>query len=362
MAASKNDDQTMIVSRPEGVESYDSYDVAMMVDDIRVSESRLVITNYDRLHLFDAAEFTAVVLDESSCLKDHSAKTRTALISAFAETKYRLACSATPSPNDVVELANHAEFLGYATRENFLAAYFVHDDDGWRLKGHAQEAFWAWVASWAVAMRLPSDLGYPDDGYILPPLNVVPEIVDTDFVQEGLLFGGDLGGVGGRAAVRRSTLDARCARTAELVLAEPDEPWLLWCGMNDEANMLAKLIPGSVNIQGSMPRDEKTSALLGFARGDFRVLITKPKIAGAGMNYQHCARMAFVGLNDSWEQYYQCIRRSYRFGQKRPVNVHVVVSELESQIAANVARKEANAHESQESLIRHVREHHERLA
>lgn len=325
------------------------------------SEGRIVITNYDRLHLLDPAAFTAVVLDESSILKDYTAKTRTALIDAFADTPYRLACSATPSPNDVTELANHAEFLGYATRENFLAAYFVHDDSGWRLKGHAVESFWAWVASWAVAMRLPSDLGYSDDGYVLPPLNIHPQIVDVNYIPDGQLFATELGGVGGRAKIRQETLQPRCEKAAGIVNAEEGEPWLLWCGLNDEADLLTQLIPGAVNVHGSMDAEGKTRALLGFAAGDIRVLVTKPKIAAQGMNYQHCARMVFVGLSDSYEQYFQAIRRCYRFGQRRPVDVHIVLSRLEAQIAGNVRRKENEMHTMQESLIRHVRDHHEKV-
>lgn len=324
-------------------------------------QTRVFITNYDRLHLLDSSMFQAVVLDESSILKDHTAKTRQALIDAFAETPYRLACSATPSPNDVVELANHAEFLGYATRENFLAAYFVHDDNGWRLKGHAADAFWSWVASWAVAMRLPSDLGYSDDGYDLPPLTIHSQIVDVDYVPEGQLFATDLGGVGGRAKIRQSTLDARCVRAVQIVAAEPDEPWLLWCGLNDEADRLAAAIPGAVNVHGALDADEKTSSLLGFASGDVQILVTKPKIAAQGMNYQHCARMVFVGLSDSYEQYFQAIRRCYRFGQKRPVDVHIVLSQLEAQIAGNIRRKETEMHAMQEALISRVRDHHEKV-
>jgi len=324
-------------------------------------DARIVISNYDRLHLLDPAVFAAVVLDESSILKDYSAATRTALIDAFADTPYRLACSATPSPNDVVELANHAEFLGYATRENFLAAYFVHDDDGWRLKRHAVDVFWAWVASWAVAMRMPSDLGYPDDGYHLPPLNIIPQIVHVEYVPEGQLFAADLGGVTGRSRIRQSTLEDRCQRAAAIVAAEPDEPWLLWCGLNDEARRLTELIPGAVNVHGSMDADDKAAALLGFARGTVQTLITKPKIAAQGMNFQRCARMIFVGLSDSYEQYFQAIRRCYRFGQKRPVNVHIVLSQVEEQIARNVRRKEADMYTMQEHLIRHVRDYHEKV-
>ncbi len=314
----------------------------------------IAVTNYDRLHLIDPAAYRSVVLDESSILKSFDGKTRTTLIQSFQATPYRLACTATPAPNDVAELANHAEFLSTSTRTEMLAAYFVHDDDGWRLKGHASEAMWRWVSTWAVACRKPSDLGFDDTGYDLPPLSILSELLAVDVVPDGQLFATDLGGIGGRAAVRRLTLDARVERAAGIVTGESDEPWLLWCGLNAEAERLAELIPGAVNVHGGMSPEDKTDALLGFSDGTIRVLITKPSIAGFGMNWQHCARMAFVGLSDSYEAYYQCIRRCYRFGQARPVHVHIVLSELESTIAANVAAKERGASRMHDSLVRHL--------
>lgn len=314
---------------------------------------RLTITNYDRLHLFDPQAFTAVVLDESSVLKDVTTKTRDALIDAFRDTPYRLCCTATPAPNDLTELANHAEFLGIATRRNMLSTYFITDlQRGWRVRGHAEQAMWQWVAGWAIACRRPSDLGYPDDGYDLPALNLRPHLLPVNDAPDGELFAVELGGVSGRAKVRRETLDARVGRAAELVHAEPSEPWLIWCGLNAEAEALAAAIPGAVNVHGGLSADEKAAALLGFADGTVQTLITKPSIAGWGMNWQHCARMAFVGLGDSYEAYYQSIRRCWRYGQKRPVDVHIVLSNLESQIARNVARKEANARTALDQLIR----------
>jgi hypothetical protein len=303
----------------------------------------LVITNYEMTDRFDAAALTAVVLDESSILKDVTSKTRDRLIAQFAAVPYRLACTATPAPNDTAELANHAEYLGAATRTAMLSTYFVHDQDGWRPKGHARGPMFAWMASWAAAIRKPSDLGYPDDGYDLPSLSIVPELLAVDVAPEGQLFATDLGGVGGRAKIRRATLDARCSRAAELVDAEPGEPWLLWCGLNDEADRLAAVVPGAVNVHGSMSPEEKAELLLAFADGEITRLVTKPAIAALGLNWQHCARMAFVGLSDSYEQYYQAIRRCWRYGQTRPVRAHIVLSELEAQIAVNVARKERQA-------------------
>jgi len=232
-----------------------------------------------------------------------------------------------------------------------LAAYFVHDDTGWRLKGHARDAMWKWVSSWAAAVRTPKDLGYSDARYHLPGLEIIPHYINIELAQEGRLFATDLGGVGGRSQIRPATLDARVRKAAELVEEESEEPWILWCGLNDESDALAKLIPGSVNVQGSMSPEAKADAALRFVEGDVRVLISKPSILGFGMNFQHCARMAFVGLSDSYESYYQCIRRSYRFGQTRKVYAHVVLSELEAQIAQNVARKEATAHAGMDQLV-----------
>ncbi len=313
------------------------------------------ITNTEMVGHFDPAMFDAVVLDESSILKNSDGATRTQLIAWAADVPRRLACTATPGPNDVEELTNHAEWLGVSTRTQMLAAYFVHDADGWRVKGHARRPMMRWMASWALAVRRPSDLGYVDDGYVLPGLDVIPQLVQVDVVPDGQLFATDLGGVGGRAAVRRSTLDARCERAAALVAAEPAEPWLLWCGLNDEAVRLAALIPGAVNIHGGLSVEAKADALLGFADGRHQVIVTKPSLAAFGLNYQHCARMAFVGLSDSMETYYQAIRRCYRYGQTRRVHAHVVLSELEQQIAANVARKERDAARVMAELVAEMR-------
>jgi hypothetical protein len=315
----------------------------------------IYVTNYEMVERFDAAVFDAVVLDESSILKQSDGKTRTKLIEAFQDVPFRLACSATPAPNDPEELTNQAEFLGQMTRTNMLAAYFVHDQDGWRLKGHAYQPMIEWMATWAVAIRRPSDMGFLDDGYILPGLNIIPELVAVDIEPEPHeLFSVTIGGVSGRARVRRESLDARVQRAVQLVAAEPDEPWLLWCGLNDEADALTAAIPGAVNVHGSLSADEKARLLRGFSHGEIRVLVTKPSIASMGLNWQHCARMAFVGLSDSYEAYYQCMRRCYRYGQERVVNAHVVLSELEEQIAANVWRKEKEANRVVDGLVQQL--------
>lgn len=315
-------------------------------------DNGLIITNYEMADRFDPSTFAAVVLDEASILKQSDGKTRTKLINHFANVPAKLACTATPAPNDPEELTSQAEFLGVMPRTEMLAAYFIHDDKGWRLKGHAKTPMYRWMTSWAVALRKPSDIGYPDTGYDLPPLTIIPEVVHVDVtVPEGQLFHGDIGGVGSRARVRKETLADRVQRAVELVKAEPDEPWLMWTGLNAEADALAAAIPGSVNVAGNWTPEDKAAAFLDFADGKVRYLITKPSMAAYGLNWQHCARIAFVGLGDSWEQYYQAIRRCWRYGQHRPVNAHIVLSQLEGQIASNVARKESQVSHLVDGLV-----------
>ncbi|WP_276670253.1 DEAD/DEAH box helicase [Schaalia cardiffensis] len=320
------------------------------------------VTSYEMIENFNPGDLDAVVLDEASILKNSSGKTRNAMIAHFQTVPYRLACTATPAPNDPEELTNQAEFLGQMTRTLMLAAYFVHDQDGWRLKGHARRPMIRWMSSWAVAIRKPSDMGGDDTGYDLPGLNIVGHTVEADVKEDGALFAVDLGGVQGRANVRKQTLDARCRKCADLIAAEPDEPWLIWTGLNDEADTIARLIPDAVNVKGSMSPDEKARALLDFADGTIPYLITKPSIASQGLNYQHCARMVFVGLSDSYEQYYQAIRRCYRYGQARVVDVHIVTSRLEGQIVANVRRKELQSATLTGELVACMKESKEKAA
>ena len=315
-----------------------------------VDSPGLYVTNYEQVPNMLPDFFGAVVLDESSILKQSTGATRTMLIDWASEIPHRLACSATPAPNDPEELTNQAEWLGRMSRTHMLAAYFIHDQDGWRLKGHARRPMMQWMAQWAVALTRPSDVGGDDTGYILPGLDIIPEIVAADVQAEGQLFATELGGVTGRSQMRRNTLNSRVDRAAKLVANKPG-PWILWCGLNSEANALADSIPGSVNVHGSLDPDEKARLLLGFADGDYDVLITKPSIASQGLNYQHCNQMAFVGLGDSYEQYYQAIRRCYRYGQTRIVAAHIIVSDLESQIVANVNRKEKQANGITRELV-----------
>lgn len=315
----------------------------------------ITITNYEMVGEFDPAAFGAVVLDESSILKGLDGKTRAKLTAMFSMTPYRLCCTATPAPNDIAEIANHAEFLGIMSRADMLATFFVHDDEGWRLKGHAEQPFYRWLASWGMSVRLPSDLGFSDDGYVLPLLTIEPLWVETGYKPEGMLFSTGLKGVGDRARVRKGTASERVSAAAALVNADTEQ-WIVWCGLNTEADALAAAIPGAVNVQGSDSPDEKASAIEAFQDGRIRVMVTKPRIAGFGLNLQNARRMAFVGLSDSWESYYQCVRRSWRFGQTQPVRAYIVLSEAERPIYDNVLAKEAEAKRMADHLIANVRE------
>jgi len=333
-------------------------DVRYVRNPDQVDGDGIWITNYEMAHHFDASTFGAVVLDESSILKNHTGSTRTQLINQWSSTRYRLACTATPAPNDVTELCNHAEFLGVMPRNEMLAAYFVHDDDGWRLKGHAVLPMYRWMASWAIAVRRPSDLGHDDSLYELPPLNIHGEIVQVEMTPDDQLFATDLGGIGGRSAVRRATLQARAERAIDI--AQRPDQWIVWCGLNDEANTIAAALgDDAVNVEGSWSPEAKAEALEAFQDGGIRVLVTKPSIAGFGMNFQNCHQMIFCGVNDSYEAYYQAVRRCWRFGQTSPVDVHIVVSELEQQIVDNVRRKESEAANMTAQLVAAMRQERE---
>lgn len=318
----------------------------------------LTVTNYERMEAFDASNYGAVVLDESSILKSFTGKTRTALINKFQCVPMRLCCTATPAPNDIAEIANHAEFLGVMTRVEMLAAFFVHDDEGWRLKKHATDPFYKWLASWAMTIQKPSDLGYPDDGFILPPLRVNPEFVEAQFVPQGDSLFPMIKGIKGRLTVRHGSKEARIAQAVKLIESEPNKQWIVWCGLNDESQEITEALLGNgvAEVKGADSQEWKVEALTGFAEGKFRILVTKPRIAGFGMNFQNCCRVVFVGLGDSWEQYYQAIRRCWRFGQLQAVNVHIILSEHESVVYNNVMRKESEAETMSKELIKHVAE------
>lgn len=321
---------------------------------------QLVITNYEMLRHFDASAFGAVVADESSILKATEGVYRNLLVDTFAQTRYRLPCTATPAPNDIQEITNHAAFLGVMARRDVLATFFVHASDdarasGWRLKAHARPAFWRWLASWGMSLKKPSDLGYSDEGYDLPPLAIHPLIVEAEVKLSGRLFPDKLHGIQDRTAVRKQTLTQRIEATANLIDEHRSEPFIAWCGLNDEGRLLASAVGDrAILVEGAQSPEEKAEKLEAFIDSPNAVLITKPTIAGFGMNFQHCARMAFVGLNDSYEQYYQAIRRCWRFGQKRPVEAHIVLSDIEQEIFWNVLRKEREAEEMASELVKHV--------
>ncbi len=324
-------------------------------------KSGINVTNYDRLERFVGLPWDGVVLDESSILKDATSATRNALIDGFRNTKFRLACSATPAPNDHTEIGNHAEFLGVMSRIEMLSMFFVHDGETtqeWRLKGHARSDFWEWVAGWAMAIRKPSDLGFADDGYNLPPLRMVEHICEADAEkmarERGLLFGYEAKTLTDLRAARKASLGERVARVAEMVSAS-DEPWICWCDLNAESEALAGAIAGAVEITGSMPAEEKEAAIMAFINGEARVMVTKPSIAGAGLNLQHCSKMAFAGLSFSWEQFYQAIRRCYRFGQTNSVEAHVVTSSAELAVLQSIKRKQSDADAMAVGMVSHMR-------
>lgn len=333
------------------------------------------ITNYEMVEQFDPFFFGAVVLDESSILKSIDGAIRLKLIEMFDKTPYKLACTATPAPNDQSEIGNHAEFLNVCKTNEMLSMFFIHankvteTDAGygrvvktkqagtkgqeWRLRNHARDHFYQWMASWSISLTKPSDLGYEDDGYILPTLNIYPTFVDVDYVPEGQLVFTGLSGIQDRHKVRMITLDER-VKTAADIVNQSGEQWLIWCGLNSEGDELVKAIPGSIQVRGSDDIEDKINTIQAFQDGSIRVMVTKAKIAGHGMNFQASHNMMFVGLSDSWEGYYQAVRRQWRFGQKQEVNVYLILSEVEREIYDNVMQKEAVAKRMTSELIKYI--------
>lgn len=310
------------------------------------------VTNYEKLHHFSPEGFGGIVLDESSILKSFDGKTRKMLDEFAKGIHYRLACTATPAPNDLIEIINHAEFLGIMSGKEIIALYFTQDGNTthkWRLKGHAREGFWRWVATWAVAMRKPSDLGFDDSGFTLPPLNIQQVTVDAPPSVDALF---DVGSktLQERRRVRKDSLADRVSECAKMVNASK-EAWLVWCDFNDESEALRKAIPDAVEVKGSDSAKHKADAMIGFSEGRYRVLISKPSICGFGMNWQHAHNMAFVGMSDSYEQQYQAIRREWRFGQKEQVKVWQFVSEADGDVVANIRRKEREHTAMMDSLV-----------
>jgi hypothetical protein len=315
-----------------------------------------VVTNYEMLDHFRPDDFEGVVLDESSILKSYTGKFRNQLVNDWGKVAFRLCATATPAPNDFMELGNHAEFLGVMTRVEMLASFFVHDGgetQKWRLKGHAESEFWRWLCSWAVMIRKPSDLGYPDGEFQLPPCQINQVQVDHDADAEGLLFAMEARTMDERRSARRASLDARVEAVADMVNQSSDS-WLVWCDLNSESDALKRAIPGAVEIRGSDDPETKEERMLAFTEGRHRVLVTKPSICGWGMNWQHCSHMAFTGLSDSYEQFYQAIRRCWRFGQKDAVKCYVVTASTEGAVVSNIKRKERNAEDMANQMVEHM--------
>lgn len=334
-----------------------SASIAHSQDDVSTGVN---VTNYAKIGRFDLDHFGGIVLDESSILKAHDGKTRGKLIADCQRIPFRLAATATPAPNDFMELGNHAEFLGAMSFTEMLAMFFVHDGgetQKWRLKGHAESEFWKWMASWSVMLRKPSDLGYPNDGYDLPPIVTKQHITAVEYapnMDAGTLFPIEAKTLQERIGARRSSVRERVDLAAQIVASKPNDPWVVWCQMNDESAALAKAIPGAVEIVGSDAEEAKEKKLEDFALGRTRVLISKPSITGYGCNWQHCADTVFCGLNDSFEQVFQAIRRFWRFGQTKEVTAHFIASELEGAVVANLRRKEADADRMADAMVAHM--------
>lgn len=310
------------------------------------------ITNYEKLDKFKGCSFQGVVLDESSILKSFTGKVRNQIMAFFSNTPFRLACTATPAPNDFMELGNHSEFLGIMSYSEMLAMFFVHDGgqtSKWRLKGHAQEVFWHWIGSWAVVLDSPATLGYSPEGYDLPDLRIHEIIADGDEPT------GEMLSLTERRKARKETISLRCAAAANIVNNSSDQ-WLVWCDLNAESEELTKMIDGAVEVKGSDKIDHRTRAMIGFSIGLHHCLVTKPSIAGFGMNWQQCHNMIFTGLSDSYEQYYQAIRRCWRFGQTKPVDVYIIISSREGCVKENIERKERDCAQMHAAMIAQTKE------
>lgn len=323
------------------------YDALSIREPAEITGARTYITNYDRLEKFDAGAFAGVILDESSILKSFTGQTTRKLISTFERHPYRLACTATPAPNDHMELGQHSEFLGAMDSSEMLSRWFIADQTNmgrYRLKKPAVGPFWDWVASWARCMSKPSDIGLSDEGYILPELTMHRHMVRADRSQG---TGEHLFRIPDTSATsihkeKRLTIEARAALVAGVVEAEPNEPWLIWCDTDYEADAITRALPQALEVRGSQSAEVKEERISAFLSGEARVLLSKPSICGWGLNFQHCARIAFAGLSFSYESYYQAVRRCWRFGQRRPVHVHVAMADTERAIWDVVSRKQGD--------------------
>lgn len=317
----------------------------------------LIVTNYEMLHEFEdainAGYFDGIVLDESSIIKHKDSKTRNFVINLARNIPFKLSVTATPSPNDYMELGNQAEFLGVMTMVEMLATFFIHDSgetSKWRLKGHGQARFWQWLATWAAVIKKPSDLGFSDEGYELPGLEILEVVVPA---KQTLL---DNSTLSGRNEARRLSINERVKAAASIANEDNQSQYIIWCNLNEESQKLGEAIDGAVEVKGSDRIEQKEHRMRLFSKGEARCIVTKPSIAGFGMNWQHCHKMIFVGLNDSYEQLYQAIRRCYRFGQTHVVKVILITSELEGPIRENLLEKERKANEMSREMVAHMRD------
>jgi hypothetical protein len=337
-----------------------NYDVTLCKDHGGV-RGGINVTNYDRLDQFDLTKFVGVSLDESSCLKDWTSKTASTLIERLKATPYKLCSSATPSPNDHAELGTHCELLDVMRRPAMLAMFFEHDGgetSKWSLKGHGKKPFFRFCASWSVCIKTPSDLGYPDDGFILPPLNMTEHIVPIDYSisSEGMLYRSPDLSAPVLQKEMRLTADDRARKVAEIVTSKPNVPWLIWVNTDYEADAVKKVLSGVTDVRGHHSTAKKEEAILGFLDGKVKWLLSKPSIFGFGLNLQHCCNMVFCGLSYSFEAFFQAIRRCWRFGQLNPVDAHIVIAETEGPVLATIRRKEAQYEELQSEMNEAMRE------
>jgi DNA modification methylase len=325
------------------------------------TKDEIQITNYEMLEHFDLADYAGIVLDESSILKNETGKVRTAIIDSVQKIEYRLSCTATPSPNDFMELGSQAEFLGIMRHTEMLACYFTHDGgetSKWALKGHAKTVFWEWLSTWAVFIKSPADLGFNGDRYKLPKLHIHNHVVEAEEILEGFLLPVQAESLQERNRARKQTVDKRVAKVAEII-GDSAEPWLVWCHLNDESEKLAAVLDCR-DVKGADTMMTKEKVIEKFSTGEYTRLVSKPSICGQGMNWQHCSHMVFVGLSDSYEEIYQAIRRCYRFGQTKEVHVHIVSADIEGAVTANIKRKEKQMEEMTAAMIAHMNEFQKR--
>lgn len=323
-------------------------------DDIK--GSGIFITNYEKLDHFDCDYFAGVVLDESSILKGMQGKLRKQITDSFKNTPYKLSCTATPSPNDFMELGTQSEFLGIMSQVEMLAMYFIHDGGDtskWRLKGHGKSKFWEWLSTWAIFLTSPADLGFDGSEYDLPEIEYHEYVIDT--VPDGSLFVEPAQSLLERNKARKNSIDDRVKIAASIVNGLQENA-VVWCHLNEESEKLAHAIHGAVEVKGSDKDDHKSESMLNFSDGKIKCLVTKPKIAGFGMNWQSSRHCIFVGLSDSWESFYQAIRRQWRFGQTKTVHVHVVSADTEGAVVENIKRKDKQHEEMANAMMEHMRD------